>query len=83
MSAALAVPAIATAGGYNRVYLVPALEAVPRRDPCQPREFQSAYTFDSIVLRSPATRYMPVGKPSLILEVHGVRDPSGAASTAT
>jgi len=77
MSAALAVPVAATAGGYNRVYLVPALEQCLDLTPCQPREFQSAYTFDTIVLRTPATRYMPAGKPSLILEVHGVRDPSG------
>jgi hypothetical protein len=79
MSAVLAVPAVATAGGYNRVYLVPALKPCLEDIPCQPREFQSAYTFDSIVLRTPATRYMPAGKPSLILEVHGVRDPSGAS----
>src|SRR5262249_55186740 len=62
----------------NRVYLVPALKQCLDLTPCQPREFQSAYTFDTIVLRTPATRYMPAGKPSLTLEVHGVRDPSGA-----
>ncbi len=52
MLAALTVPAVATAGGYNRVYLVPALKPCLGDIPCQPREFQSAYTFDSIVLRS-------------------------------
>jgi len=78
MSATLAIPVVATAGGYNRVYLVPALKQCLDLTPCQPRELQSAYTFDTIVLRTPATRYMPAGKPSLTLEVHGVRDPSGA-----
>src|SRR5262249_28060647 len=39
------------------------------------------YTFDTIILRSPATRYLPVDKPSLVLEVRGVRDPSGAPFT--
>jgi hypothetical protein len=75
--AALAVPRAAVAGGYNNVYLVPALKQCVGTIPCQPREFESSYTFDSIVLQSPASRYMPSGKPSLILKVHGVRDASG------
>ncbi len=80
--AALVVPHIAAAGGYSRVYLVPAVRACPTRSTC-PREFDSSFTFDAIVLHSPATKFMPVGKPSLILEVHGVRDASRALVTGT
>jgi hypothetical protein len=75
--AALALPPAAAAASYNRVYLVPAVKRCPGPATCVPRELESAYTFDSIVLRSPATRYLPVGKPSLFLEVRGVRDPAG------
>jgi hypothetical protein len=80
--AALVFPHLAAAGGYNRVYLVPAITPCATASTC-PREFDSSYTFDSIVLRSPATKFMPAGKPSLILEVHGVRDASHALVTGS
>jgi hypothetical protein len=80
--AALVVPHLAAAGGYSRVYLVPSVKACPTRSTC-PREFASSFTFDAIVLHSPATKFMPIGKPSLILEVHGVRDASRALVTGT
>jgi hypothetical protein len=80
--AALVVPHLAAAGGYSRVYLVPAVKACPTASTC-PREFASSFIFDAIVLHSPATKFMPVGKPSLILEVHGVRDASHALVTGT
>jgi hypothetical protein len=80
--AVLVVPYIATAGGYNRVYLVPAITRCATASTC-PRAFDSSFTFDSIVLRTPATKFMPVGKPSLFLDVHGVRDASHALVTGT
>lgn len=76
--AVLIAPTAVTAAGYNRVHLVPALKRCPGVATC-PLEFESSYTFDSIVLRSPSSKYSPRGKPSLILEIRGVRDASGAA----
>jgi len=75
--AALAVPHVVAAGGYNRVYLVPAIKRCTTASSC-PREFESSFTFDSIVLRSPASKYAPTGKAQLILDVRGVRDASNA-----
>ena len=74
--AVLVIPHAARAGGYNRVYLVPAVKQCTTASTC-PREFESSFTFDAIVLHSPASKYMPAGKPALILDVHGVRDASG------
>jgi hypothetical protein len=75
--AALLASSAATAAEYNRIYLVPAIKECPGPSSCVPREFESAYTFDSIILMSPATKYAPSGKPALILKIRGVRDPSG------
>ena len=75
--AALLAPTNVPAAGYNRVYLVPALEPCPGFSTCPGRALESSYTFDSIVLRSPPTRYLPSGKPSLFLQIRGVRDASG------
>ena len=75
--AAFLAPTHATAGGMNRVYLVPALEECIGNAPC-PRALQSRYTFEAIVLRTPAARYLAKGKPPLALTVKGVRDPAGA-----
>jgi hypothetical protein len=77
--AVLLAPTAAAAAGYNRVYLVPALKACPGFATCGGRELESTYTFESIVLRSPPGRYLPAApKPSLFLQVKGVRDASGA-----
>jgi len=80
---AVLVPALAAAGGYNRTYLVPALAPCPGAGTCQPLALQSSYTFDIIVLRSPPTRYLPTGKPSLFLQIRGLRDASGNPVTGT
>jgi len=74
--AALAASTTAIAGGYGRVYLVRALKECKGAATCG-LEFESTYTFDSIVLRSPASKYEPAGKPMLILEIRGVRDAAG------
>jgi hypothetical protein len=78
LATALVVPAMAAAGGYNSVYLVPAVKECPGPAACVPRELESRYTFDAIILRTPARRYLSPGKPSLGLKIRGVRDPSGA-----
>lgn len=74
--AALLAPA-AAAGGSNRIYLVPAIKQCPGPASCVPRELESAYTFDSIILMTPASKYSPSGKPTLMLKVRGVRDAAG------
>jgi hypothetical protein len=83
LATALLVPALAAAGGYNRTYLVPALKPCPGAGTCQPLALQSSYTFDTIVLRSPPTRYLPTGKPSLFVQIRGLRDASGTPVTGT
>ena len=70
------------AGGWSRVYLAPALAECPGPATC-PRAFESTYTFDEIVLRTPSSKYMSPKKPSIIVELKGVRDASGAAVDGT
>jgi hypothetical protein len=77
--AVLLAPTTAPAAGYNRIYLVPALKPCPGFGSCPGRELASSYTFDTIVLRSPPGRYLPTGKPSLFLQIRGVRDGAGTA----
>lgn len=81
LAGTLVASGMALAGGYSRVHLVPALKPCPGPANCTPRQFESAYTFDTIVLRTPAGRYPRPGKPTILLEVRGVRDPSGAPVT--
>lgn len=68
----------ASAAGPNRVHLVPALKPCPGAGICPGRQLASSYTFDSIVLRSSSSRYLAVDKPTLLLQIRGVRDASGA-----
>jgi hypothetical protein len=75
--AALAASGPASAGRYNRIYLVPALKECPGPASCVPREFESSYTFEAIVLGTPSGKYTPSGKPLLVFDVRGVRDRSG------
>jgi hypothetical protein len=77
LAALLTLPPPALAGGYNHVYLVPAIKECTQAATC-PREFESAFTFDSIVLMNPSTKYGSSKKPSLILDIRGVRDASQA-----
>jgi hypothetical protein len=81
LAATMLVPTIAVAGA-NRVYLVRALGECPGPSVCE-RTFESAYTFDTIVARTPAGKYTPTGKPSVVLDVRGVKDPSGAPFNGT
>jgi hypothetical protein len=73
--ALLIAPAVVIAGS-NRVYLVPALKQCPGPAPC-PRAFASTYTFDSVLLRTPASQYSPPKKPAFIVDVRGVKDGTG------
>jgi hypothetical protein len=79
---ALALPGPAFAGGYGSVYLVPALAECPGPASCA-RTFESAYTFDAIVLHSRASKYLDDKKPSFLIDLRGVRDPSGALVNGT
>lgn len=75
--AALVLQGASAHAGANRVYLVPALQACPGPASC-PRELASNFTFDAIILRTPAGKYSPPGKPSLSIDLSGVRDATGA-----
>lgn len=79
--ALLLAPAVASAGGLSRVYLVPALTECLGPATCSPRTFESTFTFESIVLLSSASKYTSPTKPSLQLVLHGVRDGAGALFT--
>jgi hypothetical protein len=68
--------ASAHAGGWAKVYLAPALAECLGPATC-PRAFESTYTFDEIALRTPSAKYSPPKKPSLIVEIKGVRDAAG------
>lgn len=75
-------PAASGAASYSRVHLVPALAACAGPATC-PRQLESAFTFDTISLRTPSSKYTPADKPSFILDVRGVRDPGGALVNGT
>ena len=81
--ALILIGAVTWAGGTSRTYLVPAVKQCPGPASCQPREFESAYTFDSIVLQSSASKYIQPGKPQLQLDIRGVRDASHALVNGT
>lgn len=82
LAAVLAIPGHAAAGGYGSVYLVPALAECPGPASCT-LTFESAYTFDAIVLHSRSSRYLDDKKPSFLVDLRGVRDPSGALVNGT
>jgi hypothetical protein len=79
LTAVLLVPTAAVAG--NRVYLVPAIAECPGPATCE-RTFESTYTFDTIALQSPG-KYLQPDKASIVLDVRGVRDASGALVNGT
>jgi hypothetical protein len=78
LASAALVPAGAHAAAFNRIWLVPGLKECPGPGTCLPVERASTYTFDRILLRSSAARYSVPGKVTLIVELKGVRDASGA-----
>ena len=72
----------ALAGGFNVNYLVPAFVACPGPDACGTPERESGFTFESATLRSARGRYLDPKKPSLAVELKGVKDASGAPVTS-
>ena len=82
LAALLTVATAAGAAAATRVYLVPAIAECPGPATCE-RTFESTYTFDTIVLVNPAGKYMQPNKPSIVLDVHGVRDATGALVNGT
>jgi hypothetical protein len=77
---ALLVPAGARAGGLSRTFLVPSYAACPGPAVCVPRR-ESSFTFDKAILHSSQARYIAPNKLSLVVELSGVKDASGALVT--
>ena len=76
LASVMLLPAVAGAK-LNRNFLVPAYEACPGSSNCNPPTLSSSYTFDSILLYSPADPYTAPGKLALRIVVKGLRDGSG------
>ena len=75
------VPALALAG-MNRTYLVPAYKPCPNgQTSCPPQGTASSFTFDQVLLKSRPAPYIKPNQVSVIVEVKGVRDASGALVT--
>jgi hypothetical protein len=73
---AVALPALAFAGGFNKTYLVPAFLGCAGPATCAPQR-ESLYRFDSAVLRNSASRFLVPGKVAFMFEIKGVRDGGG------
>jgi hypothetical protein len=71
-------PVVALGGPMNRNFLVPAFRRCPGPASCFPPVRESAYTFDTAVLRTPSGRFISGGKVALLVELKGVRDATGA-----
>jgi hypothetical protein len=75
------VPALALAG-MNRTYLVPAYKPCPNaQTSCAPQGTASTFTFEQALLKSRPAPYIKPNQVSVIVEVKGVRDASGALVT--
>ena len=72
----------ALAGGLNANYLVPAFVACPGPQTCGSPRRESRFTFDVAILRSPRVKYTSPSKPSVVVELRGVKDASGAPVTS-
>jgi hypothetical protein len=75
------VPALALAG-MNRTYLVPAYKPCPNgQTSCAPPGPSSTFTFEQVILKSRPSPFIKPNQVSLIVELKGVRDASGALVT--
>jgi hypothetical protein len=75
------VPGLALAG-MNRTYLVPAYKPCPNgQTSCTPQGTASTFTFEQALLKSRPAPYIKPNQVSVIIEVKGVRDASGALVT--
>ena len=70
------------AGRLNTNYLVPAYVPCPGPDTCGAPQLESTFTFDTAILRGPVGKYANPAKPSVIVELRGVKDASGALVTS-
>lgn len=81
VAAVALVPALALAG-MNRNYLVPAYKPCPGpQTTCVPLGPASTFTFDQAILKSRPTQFIKANQVSLVIELKGVRDASGALVT--
>jgi hypothetical protein len=75
------LPALALAG-MNRNYLVPAYKPCPdAQTTCIPVGPASTFTFEQAVLKSRPSQFIKPNQVSLVIELRGVRDASGALVT--
>ena len=75
------LPALARAG-MNRNYLVPAYKPCPaEQTSCAPQGPASTFTFEQAVLKSKPSPYIKPNQVSLVIDLKGVRDASGALVT--
>jgi hypothetical protein len=75
------LPALGLAG-MNRNYLVPAYKPCPAdMTSCAPQGPVSTFTFDQAILKSRPSPYIKPNQVSLVIELKGVRDASGALVT--
>src|SRR5213594_3804312 len=65
-----------SAAGLNRNYLVPSFRTCAGPAACPPQH-DSSFTFESAVLKTPASRFLRSGKTAFTLELKGVRDAAG------
>jgi hypothetical protein len=88
--ALMLVPVSALAGSANVTPLVPAYLSCPRPTttttlgsppPCSPAERESAYRFDSALLKSSRRPYIKAGAVAFVAVLKGVRDANGQLVT--
>lgn len=74
-------PLAARAGGFNVNYLVPAFVVCPGPGTCGAPVRESRFTYETAALKVPRGRYLNPKKPSLIVELKGVKDENGSPVT--
>lgn len=77
---ATVVPQGVGAAGLSRTYLVPAYAPCPGPGVC-PARLESSFTFTTAILRAPQVKFIAPNKLTLIIELSGVKDASGALVT--
>ena len=70
------LPKLAIGGGGNKNYLVPSFQSCAGPSVCPP-EHDSSFSFDTAVLKTPASRFLRSRKTAFTLELKGVRDAAG------
>jgi hypothetical protein len=77
---AAVAPHAAGAAGLSRTYLVPAYAPCPGPAIC-PARLESSFSFTTALLRSPQVKFIAPNKLTLIIELTGVKDATGALVT--